>query len=341
MNLISVTKKYGTQEAALDFLQSMRWPDGVECLKCGGTKISKYSTKEGTRQRTRKNKETGAKETIEVPVPVRHLYECLDPKCGHQFTATTGTIFSDTHIGFEKWLVAVALMVNAKKGLSAMEMQRDIDVKSYQTAWYLCHRIRKAMDDEKGSGEPLKGSIEADETYIGGKFDKRRKRQRWDKEPVFGMVERGGEVRTWHIPQVNRFHVIDKIKGHISDDAKLYTDESKLYKRLPKNVGLHEIVNHSEKEWVRGEAYTGTIDGYWSLLKRGIIGSFHQVSVKHLHRYLSEFEFRWNNRESEDMFMMVVARLLMGAALRYKTLIAKPETATPAFEPLALDDEPF
>jgi ISXO2-like transposase domain len=267
----------------------MRWPDGITCLKCGGNRISKIKaagrervTKSGTVKRS----------------PTRYLYECLDPKCGHQFTATTGTIFHDTHLPLDKWFLAVALMVNAKKGLSALQLKRDLNI-AYKTAWYLSHRIRKAMGlIEAADDEPLTGTVEADETYMGSKkYDKRRKRAKYAKEPVFGIVERDGRAKTFHVPAVNRYNVINKLAGNVSIDARLLcTDDSGLYDRMPANIQKHEIVKHSAKEWVRGEVHTATIDGYWGLLKRGVIGSFHQVSVKHLHRYLAEFQFRWNNR---------------------------------------------
>ena len=327
MNIIDAAKRFASEEAALNYLENLRWPEGIRCLVCGGNRISKY-----TSRTNRKNRKTG--EVKEGPL--RFLYECLEPTCKYQFTATTGTIFHDTHLPLEKWLLAVALMTNAKKGLSAKQMQRDLDV-SYQTAWYLNHRIREAMGGGN-NGAPLTGAVEADETYIGGRYDKRRKRDRWDKEPVFGIVQRDGEVRTWHIPQVNRYHVISKIEGNVSIEAKVYTDESHLYKRMPPNVQHHEIVNHSAKEWVRGDVHTGTIDGYWGLFKRGLIGSSHQVSVKHLQRYLDEFQFRWNNRDSEDIFTLVVLALLIGKALQYKKLIADPVPPTSASEQ---DDEPF
>ncbi len=329
MNIIDAAKRFSSEEAALDYLENLRWPKGVRCLVCGGNRISKYQSRTN-----RKNRKTG--EVKEGPL--RFLYECLEPTCKHQFTATTGTIFHDTHLPLEKWLLAVALMTNAKKGLSAKQMERDLDV-SYQTAWYLNHRIREAMGlFETANETPLTGTVEVDETYIGGKFDKRRKRQRWDKEPVFGMVARDGKAKTYHIPQINRKNVIDKIEDSISIEADLVcTDESPIYNRMPENVKRHESVNHSAKEWVRGDVHTGTIDGYWGLLKRGIIGSFHQVSIKHLHRYLSEFQFRWNNRDAQDIFILVVMALLIGKALQYKTLIAKPDEPTSVSEP----DEPF
>jgi DNA-directed RNA polymerase subunit RPC12/RpoP/transposase-like protein len=336
MNLIDVTKKFATPEACNDFIESMRWPDGVACLACESKRVTKYTKQAGTRNR--RNPTTG--ETEVKPVPARILYVCLD--CGEQFSVTEGTIFNDTHLDLEKWFMAVALMVNAKKGISALQMKRDLKV-AYKTAWYLNHRIRTAMGlIEEATSEPLSGTVEIDETYIGGKFDKRRKRQRWDKEPVFGMVERGGKVKTYHVPKVNRFHVIAKIKDNIAINTDLVcTDESKLYHRMPDNVQKHEIVNHSAKEWVRGDVHTGTIDGYWGLLKRGIIGSFHQISIKHLHRYLSEFQFRWNNREAQEIFMLVIAALVIGSAMPYKKLI-EPLPGEEATGPdVELDEEPF
>src|SRR6266404_5998741 len=190
MNLIDVTKKFATPEACNDFIESMRWPDGVTCLACESKRVTKYQKQAGTRKRV--NPTTG--DTELKAVPARILYVCLD--CGDQFSVTEGTIFNDTHLDLEKWFMAVALMVNAKKGLSALQMKRDLKV-AYKTAWYLNHRIRKAMALVEGADEePLAGTVEVDETYSGGKFDKRRKRQRWDKEPVFGMVQRGGKAKT-------------------------------------------------------------------------------------------------------------------------------------------------
>jgi hypothetical protein len=141
------------------------------------------------------------------------------------------------------------------------------------------------------------------------------------------VVERGGEVRTWHIPVANRVNLFSRLKDGVDVESTLYTDESPLYKRVPEGL-QHAIVNHSDKEYVRGAVHTGTIDGYWSLVKRGIIGSFHRVSIKHLHRYLFEFQMRYNNRETADFFGVVIARLLIGSALRYKMLTADPTAAS-------------
>jgi DNA-directed RNA polymerase subunit RPC12/RpoP len=333
MNLIDVTRQFATPEACNDFLEQMRWPEGVECVNCGGKRVSKYVKQASVRKSGARAGET---------VPARILYVCLD--CKKQFSVTDGTIFNDTHLSLEKWFMAVALMVNAKKGLSALQLKRDIKC-AYKTAWYLSHRIRKAMGlIELADDEPLAGTIEADETHMGSKkYDKRRKRGKYEKEPVFGIVERDGRAKTWHVSQpVNRYKVIDKLKDNVSINAKaVYTDDSRLYERMPANVQKHDIVNHSAKEWVRGDVHTCTIDGYWGLLKRGIIGSFHQISVKHLHRYLSEFQFRWNHRKSPEIFSLVVAALVIGTALPYAKLIEPLEGERDNGPEVELDGEPF
>src|SRR5690242_17259043 len=169
MNLIDVTRQFATPEDCNDFLENMRWPDGVECVHCGKKRVTKYVKKASTR--TRKNPKTGAVE--EKAVPARILYVCLD--CKKQFSVTEGTIFNDTHLSLDKWFLAVALMVNAKKGLSALQLKRDLKT-AYKTAWYLSHRIRKAMGlIELADEQPLSGTVEVDETYMGSKkYDKRR-----------------------------------------------------------------------------------------------------------------------------------------------------------------------
>lgn len=333
-SLIDVCRDFAKEEQCFDYLEKMRWPEGVECVGCGSKNVSKYTTNETTRNR--KNPKTGEVEVKRVPA--RQIYQCLD--CKHQFTATVGTLFNDSHLPLSQWFKAIALMSEAKKGISARQIQSHLQIGSYRTAWYLNHRIRKAM--EETDPEPLKGVVEIDETYIGGKYDRRRQRARWDKEPVFGMVERGGQARTWHVPTVNRWNVIDKLKEGIAVETDLVcTDESQLYKRMPANIERHEIVNHSEKEYVRGEVHTGTIDGYWGLLKRGLIGSYHRVSIKHLHRYLAEFQMRWNNSSNPDLFALIVLRLLIASAMEYKSLIAPVPEEMGNGPEVMLDGEPF
>jgi hypothetical protein len=186
MDLITIATQLGTEEQCLAFIERMRWPEGVRCPICGCDKVSKFHVKESTRKAKR------ADGTIEiVSVPARHLYECMEQTCKQQFAATTGTLFHDTHLPLQKWFFAIALMVNAKKGLSARQMKRDLNV-TYKTAWYLCHRIREAMESEGGL---FGGRVEMDETYIGGRYDARRHPDNYLKQPVMGVVQRTNEAK--------------------------------------------------------------------------------------------------------------------------------------------------
>lgn len=217
MNLIDVAKTFGSQEACNDFLEELRWPDGPHCVNCDSGKISKYVKADGLRTVRKNGKPVVDPQTGEIktkPVPARILYVCRD--CKRQFSVAEGTIFNDTHLSLEKWFMATALMVNAKKGLSAKQLQRDLNC-AYKTAWYLGHRIRKAMGlADAEDTTPLSGVVEADEAYIGGKYDKRRKRAKYDKEPVFGVIERGGRARTVHMPEVTLKNVAEQIKDNVS-----------------------------------------------------------------------------------------------------------------------------
>ncbi|HUK88519.1 MAG TPA: IS1595 family transposase, partial [Terriglobales bacterium] len=171
MNLIDVTKQFSTDDKCLDYLEALRWPDGVRCPVCGAKEVSRIARKKAS-----KNKRT-------------RLYQCLEPTCKHQFSATAGTIFNDSHLPLRSWFIAVALMLNAKKGLSALQLQRDLGIGSYRTAWYLAHRIRKAM--EEGDGLKLTGTVEIDEVYIGGK-QRGHKGKLTNKDVVLGIRQRGG-----------------------------------------------------------------------------------------------------------------------------------------------------
>jgi transposase-like protein len=301
MDLIEVSRAFAEEDACLDFLEALRWPEGVRCLRCGGENISKI-----TRKTKSKNKRT-------------RLYQCLGCK-GYQFSTTTGTIFADSHLPLSKWFLAIALMLNAKKSLSARQMQRDLGV-GYQTAWYLCHRIRKAM--EEGDLPKFTGVTETDETYVGGRYDKRRKRRPWEKQAVMGFAERNGRVEAYPIPVVSKTILVGKIKDRVSTEAEMViTDELAAYKSVAQ-THRHEVINHI-REWVRGMIHTNTIENFWSLFKRGVIGSFHKVSAKHLHRYLAEFTYRTNRRREGDIFVVTLARLLATTALSYDALVGNP-----------------
>ena len=317
-SLINVASEFATEEQCLGYLEKMRWPEGVQCLACESKRISKFSTKETTR--TRFSKKLG--KDVEVRVPSRHLYQCLE--CDRQFSATLGTLFHDSHLPLRKWFLAIALLCNAKKSMSALQLQRDLEV-SYRTAWYLAHRIRKAMKGK--DGPQLIGVVESDETFVGGRFDKRRKRKPWKKPAVHGLIERGGKLEARHVSIATKKVLVAVVKDRVSPKSQLLaTDESAVYRTLGETYA-HVTVNHSIKEWVRGNVHTNSLEGAFSLFKRAITGSYHQISIKHLQRYLDEFTFRFNNRENEDLFGLTVARLLIGIALPYKALISG-ETAS-------------
>ncbi len=304
MNLIDVNKEFATNEQCLAYLEALRWPDRVHCTECGTQRISRI-----TRHAETKNKRT-------------KLYQCLT--CKAQFSATSGTLFNDSHLPLNKWFLAIALICNAKKGLSAKQMQRDLGV-TYRAAWYLCHRIRKAM--EEGELPKMTGVVEADETYVGGRYDKRRKRGPREKQPVMGIVQRGtgegdpAKVEAYKIPTASKAILVGKIKERVNTDAEVVvTDELAAYDSLGK-THRHETVNHSKLEWVRGKLHTNIVENFWSLFKRGVIGSFHRISIKHLERYIAEFTYRHNYRDL-DLFRLVLAGLVGDKAVPYRKLVA-------------------
>jgi len=318
LSLIEVEQTFGTEEKCLTYVAAARWPEGVRCLKCQSDKVSPFKTNETTRERYSKK----LQKVVEVRVPVRHLYQCNAEGCRHQFSAIAGTIFTDTHLPLSTWMKAIALMANAKKGISALQMQRDLGV-NYRTAWHLEHRIREAMQSEEGL---FGGTVEVDATFVGGRYDPRRKRAAYDKQAVAGVMQRKGEghskVKAFVVPREIAKVMTGVIRDNVAFDAEVMTDEHGAYVKLSKDGWKHDIVAHTKDEWVRGKVHTQGIESFWSLFKRGVIGSFHQVSVKHLHRYLNEFSFRFNNREAEDIFAMIVLRLAIGNVLRYKELTA-------------------
>jgi transposase-like protein len=319
MNLIDVTQQFATDEQCLAYLEAMRWPDGVRCPTCGNDRISRI-TRKSTTKNVRKS-----------------LYQCLEPTCKQQFSATSGTIFNDSHLPLHKWFMALAIVVDAKKGISANQLKEHLGIGSYRTAWYMSHRIRKAMVDE--SGDKLHGTVEVDETYIGGKSKRRGGRARSQKlrsekfDMVMGMRERKGRVRFVHIPDGKAETIRKVITKNIHPcTANIYTDSAAVYdytfhQGLKKN---HKTVNHT-KEWIvpGTDVHTNTVESAFSLLKRGLIGSFHRVSIKHLHRYLSEFEFRFNVRKDADRFSNTLRRMLGIPPMPYVELIAIPKTQEP------------
>ena len=297
MNLIEVTRELNTEEKCLAYLEKLRWPNGVRCPQCGNEKLSPYETKNKSGK-------------------IIRLFQCLERTCKYKFSPTTGTLYHDSHLPLDKWFLAIALISESKKGISANQLRRALGVQ-YKTAWHLAHRIREAMkiDDPM----KLKGIVEADETYVGGRYDKRRKRETHEKTCVMGVIQRGGQVRAQKIRSRGARAIAEFVKASVEPGAKLMTDQYAGYK----NVGRlyeHSTVNHSHLEYVAGLTHTNSIENFWSLFKRGLVGSFHQISEKHLDRYLNEFCFRFNARNDHDLFGVTVKNLLAGKALPYETL---------------------
>lgn len=271
------------EEAAYKFVEERIWPRGPICPHCGGfERIGKMGGK-STR--------IGA-------------YKCYD--CRQPFTVKIGTIFESSHIKMHIWLQAIFLISSSKKGISSHQLQRTLGV-TIKSAWFLSHRIREAMKADGSVFSPGSATIEADATYVGGKEKNRHASKRnpkiiggIGKQCVFSLVQRGGGVRSFHVPSVNASNLKPIIAAQL-DVAKtrLMTDGERPLRALAPMVASHETVNHEAGEYVRGDVHTNTIEGFFSILKRGIIGTFHHVSPQHLSRYTAEFDFRYTNRETK------------------------------------------
>lgn len=303
MRMIDVHKQFNSEDQCLDYLEQMRWPEGVACVHCGVVNVSKI-----TREAKGRNKR-------------KRIYQCLEKECGKQFSATSGTIFNDTHLPLTIWFTAVAMICEAKKGMSACQLQRHLGV-SYRTAWYLAHRIREAMQE----GGLLSGIVEVDETYLTPR--KPRKGRPYVKKQhtdvVLGMRERGGRLRLIPIADSKMAIIEPEILKHVSPSATLQTDESAVYFIIGNRHfdGQHVTINH-RRSYVDGDIHTNTIENAFSLLKRGIYGSFHKVSRKHLGRYCDEFSYRFNRRgEQAQMFGQTVKGMLREKQIPYKKLTA-------------------
>lgn len=295
MNLPRLMVDFDTDAECRAALEQLRWPDGVTCLRCGSDSISRITT--------------------------RKQYDCN--ACRYRFSVTTGTIFNDSHLALPKWFMAVLLMCEAKKGISANQMKRTLGV-AHKTAWYLCHRIREAMTE--CNPKPLTGTVECDETYVGGKRHGFGRRYVGNKAMVLAALQRDGHIRM-SVGKVGDKETLQGfVMNHVSPNVDhIYTDEHPGYHGLDSDSGeegLHQTVNHSAKEYVRGEVHTNSVEGAFGLFKRGIVGSFHQVSHKHLDRYLDEFEFRYNNRKNAHLFRDTLTRLVTAKALPYEQLTA-------------------
>ena len=271
--------RFKDANAARDHLESVRWPSGPVCPHCGAvdriTKLQGKSHRPG-------------------------LYDC--GHCRDQFTVTVGTVFERSKIGLHKWLMAATLFAASKKGMSAHQLHRMLGV-TYKTAWFMAHRLREAMKDDEGGLLGGGGkTVEVDETYWGNKQRKghfgHKGKGPHHQMKVVTLVERGGRARSFQFATIHGGVLREILRKNIASNATVHTDESSLYKPLYKMFSQHETVSHRRGEYSRGDVTTNTVEGFFSILKRGLVGTFHHVGEQHLHRYVSEFDFRYSFRSA-------------------------------------------
>lgn len=264
---------------AREWLEARVWANGRNCPHCGVV-----------------NQSTLMKGKSHRP----GLYQCN--ACREPFTVTVGTLYERSKVPLHTWLAVTHLMMASKKGMSALQISRMIG-KPYKTVWFLCHRVRESLKPAPGVA-PLGGQnkvVEADETYVGGKAKNRAHRQPAPKQPVFSLVERDGNVRSFHMPTVSAKTLGPVISANVHKASALMTDESPIYPKIGAGFSLHGTVNHSANEYARAFFWhSNTVEGYFSLLKRAVFGTFHHVSEAHLHRYTAEQDFKWNTRRTTD-----------------------------------------
>jgi transposase-like protein len=275
------------EDTARKHLEKLRWPDGKPfCPHCGESeKIKKLKGK---------SHRPG-------------LHQCN--ACRQHFTVTVGTLFERSHIPLYKWLLAFHLMTASKKGISAHQLHRMLGI-TYKTAWFMAHRIREAMKPDYYSAKFLGGRgepVEADETFIGTKPGAKKRKGYGHKNAVLSLVERNGEVRSFHVPSVSAQTLRPYLRYHVDPDACLITYDAGQYRILGPEFEQHEVVCHSQEEYVRGHVHTNTVEGFFSILKRGLVGIYQHVGVQHLQRYVTEFDFRYNHRKKTDFQRAVKA----------------------------------
>lgn len=282
MNLAEMAQYFSNETKAIGFVESLVWPNGPTCPHCGATDRQYQIVGKSARPGLRK---------------------CGN--CQKQYTVKVGTIFEDSHIPLTKWLIAINLMCASKKGISANQISRSLGI-TYKSAWHLCHRIRHAMTKEPlksklGSGS---GTVEVDETYIGGdpanNLRKKRIKFQSDKMPVMALVERNGEARLFPMPDEKHSTMRSLVRLNVDDTAHIVSDGHPAYRKMPPYFASHKWVDHSRREMVRGIIHVNFAESCFSLLKRAILGTHHHVSRQHITRYLREHEFRWNLRKASD-----------------------------------------
>lgn len=282
MNIIQICKAFPTQSDCIKHLERVRW---------NGTPVCPY-----------------CKSDRQSPMPKESRYKCNN--CFLSYSVTVGTIFHKTKCDLQKWFLAIALTLNAKKGMSARQLARDIEV-TKDTAWYMMMRIRKAFVEY---GELLEGIIETDESYFGGKNKNRHADKKTeggqgrggvDKTPVIGVLQRGGKVVARKSKDVSGKTLKSFIKANVKQGSQIMTDEWRSYNGIALLYG-HSIVKHAYGQYVDGACHTNTLEGFWSLLKRGVVGQYHYVTPKYLDNYINEFCFRYNNRQHTDIFSLTI-----------------------------------
>ena len=304
MKSVLSDKHFHNEEAAYKFVEARLWPQGPVCPHCGGVeRISKM----------------GGKSTR---IGAYKCYQCRKP-----FTVKVGTIFEASHVPMRHWLQAIFLMSSSKKGISSNQLHRTLGC-TLKTAWFISHRIREAMK-VGGPFTPMMGAdggpVEVDETIIGRIEGMKKGKAAWaHKNVVVTLVERGGSARSFHVDGVRAGDILPIVRANISPNARLMTDEHSAYKVIADIQGLsHETVNHSKEEWVRGDVTTNTVEGFYSVFKRGMKGTYQHCGEKHLHRYLSEFDFRYSNRVALGVDDVTRAERALkgvrGKRLKYRT----------------------
>ena len=300
IDLCELMERYGDEQSCRNYLEHLRWRNGVRCPKCNGEKISS--------------------------ILKRDQYNCDNESCRYQFSVTADTQLHDTHLPLFKWFLATFLICQSRKGMSANQLKRMLRI-NYRTAWYLCHRIRDAM--KAVNPQPLGGIVEVDETFVGGKQRGHQHKvghPECKKQVVIGIRQRGGELRFFHAEDVKSGTLAKYIKENISQDVDvIMTDDFKSYPKALHDAGVlaeHKTVCHSDGEYVNGDVYTNSIESAFSLLKSGIVGTWHRISAKHLQAYLDEMCFRFDNRNNPYLFRDTLLRLLQTEHLEYKELVA-------------------
>jgi transposase-like protein len=286
MTLIQIAQRFATEEAAREYFERLRWPNGPVCPHCGNAdQVRVYKVTPNPAKKIR----TG-------------IYKCAE--CLQGFTVTVGTVCEDSHIPLNKWLIGFYMMYASKTQVSALQLQRQLEIGSYRSAWFMCNRIRFALQEIMPMDE-LEGTVEADETYIGGVKRGMGRRYTGNKTAVVSLVERGGRVRSQVVQKVSGDVLGRLLKQHAAESAHLNTDEAPVYKKPDKALASHDVVNHSKEEYVRHDASgrlatTNTAEGFFGNSKRSLDGTHHQVSAKHLPLYLAELDYKYNARDETD-----------------------------------------